>query len=259
MEVTMPLVRWMLALLALLLLLPASAGAIVNGTFDSGAHPYVGTAVAGDVFCSGSLVTPTLFITAGHCSAAFAGSGETTFVTFDAHARPTSTYVTGTPYTHPDFFDVPPQGMGVPASVGHDVGVVVLDDPVELARYAALPSRGELTAHRSAAVSLVGYGADGWITGGGRPFPTFSFDRMIASSRLIDLDPEFARFSTSPGQGNGGIGPGDSGSPALRRGTDVVTAIGSHGPSPRASGNSYWYRLDTADARSFLERFTVLP
>ena len=143
----MPLVRWMLALLASSLLLPASAGAIVNGSFDGGAHPYVGIAVAGDDFCSGSLVSPTLFITAGHCTAAFAGSGETTFVTFDAHARPTSTYVTGTPYTHPDFFDVPPQGTGVPASVGHDVGVVVLDEPVELPRYASLPRLGELNGH----------------------------------------------------------------------------------------------------------------
>lgn len=255
----MPLARWMLALLASLLALPASAGAIVNGSFDGGAHPYVGTASAGDVFCSGSLVTPTLFVTAGHCTAAFAGSGEATFVTFDAHARPTSAYVTGTPHTHPGFFDVPPQGTGVPASVGHDVGVVVLDEPVELPRYAALPARGALDGQRSLAVSIVGYGADGWVTGGGRPFPTFSFDRMIAASRLIGVDAQFARFSTSPGQDNGGIGPGDSGAPALRRGTDVITAIGSHGPSPRASGNSYSYRLDTDDARSFLEGFTVLP
>jgi hypothetical protein len=255
----MPLPRWILATLAVLLVLPAPAGAIVNGSFDGDRHPYVGTASAGDVFCSGSLVTPTVFITAGHCTAHFAATGEATFVTFDARARPTSDYVTGTPHTHPDFFDVPPQGTGVPASVGHDVGVVVLDEEVDLPRYAALPGLGALGALRSASFSLVGYGADGWVTGGGPAFPTFSFDRMVASSRLIDLDPAFARFSTSAGQDNGGVGPGDSGSPALRRGTDLVTAIGSHGPSPRASGNAYWYRLDTADARSFLGRFVALP
>jgi len=255
----MPFVRWMLIALAALLLLPGSAGAIVNGSFDGDGHPYVGTAASGDVFCSGSLVTPTVFVTAGHCTAAFAGTGESTFVTFDPQARPTSDYVTGTPYTHPDFFDVPPQGIGVPASVGHDVGVVVLDEAVELPRYAALPSLGALGALRSASFSLVGYGANGWHTGGGRPFPTFTFDRMIASSRLIGLDSTFARFSTSPGRDNGGIGPGDSGGPALPQGTDVVTAIGSHGPSPRATGNGYSYRLDTPDARSFLEEFVALP
>jgi Trypsin len=255
----MPLVRSIFAILTALFLMPASAGAIVNGSFDGDAHPYVGIAVAADDFCSGSLVSPTLFITAGHCTAAFAHTGETTFVTFDAQARPSSDYVTGTPYTHPAFFDVPPKGVGVPASVGHDVGVVVLDTAVELPRYAALPSEGALGAYRSASFTLAGYGANGWVTGGGRPFPTFDFDRMVASSRLVGLDSQFARFSTNPGQDDGGIGPGDSGGPALRQGTDVVSAIVSHGPSPRASGNGYWYRLDTRDARSFLGQFTALP
>jgi hypothetical protein len=147
----------------------------------------------------------------------------------------------------------------VPASVGHDVGVVVLDDPVELPAYAALPHPGELDGLRSASFSLVGYGANGWVTGHGPPFPTFSFDRTLASSQLIGLDAQFARFSTSPGHGNGGVGPGDSGGPALLAGTDAVTAVASHGPSPRASGNGYWYRLDTTDARAFLERFLALP
>src|SRR5690242_9078109 len=172
----MPLVRCVLTLLGALFLVPASAGAIVNGSFDGDAHPYVGIAVAGDDFCSGSLVSPTLFVTAGHCTAAFAGTGQTTFVTFDAHARPTSTYVTGTPYTHPGFFDVPPTGVGVPASVGHDVGVIVLDTAVDLPRYASLPQPGALSADRSARFRLAGYGANGWVTGGGRPFPTFDFD-----------------------------------------------------------------------------------
>jgi hypothetical protein len=255
----MPFTRWIVATLAALLVVPASADAIVNGTFDGTRHPYVGTAVSGDWFCSGSLVTPTVFVTAGHCTATFAHMGEATFVTFDAHARPTSEYVTGTPHTHPGFFDGPPQGTGVPASIGHDVGVVVLDHAVQLPRYASLPALGALDGLRSASFSLVGYGGDGWVTGGGPPFPTFSFDRLVASSRLIDLDPEFARFSTSPGRDGGGIGPGDSGSPALRRGTDVVGAIGSHVTSPRASGNAYWYRLDTNDARSFLGGFVALP
>lgn len=72
----MPLVRCVLALLGALFLVPASAGAIVNGSFDGDAHPYVGIAVAKDDFCSGVLVSPTLFITAGHCTAAFAGTGR---------------------------------------------------------------------------------------------------------------------------------------------------------------------------------------
>jgi hypothetical protein len=251
-------IRWVLPALAALLLLPASAGAIVNGSFDGDGHPYVGVAVSGDAFCSGSLVTPTMFVTAGHCTRNFAGTGEQTFVTFDPQARPTSEYVTGTPYTHPDFFDVPPRGVGLPHSVGHDVGVVVLDEEVELPRYGALPRAGELAAGGRIGASLVGYGGNDWHTGGGPPFPIFNFDRMVASSRLINVDSDFARFSTSPGQGNGGIGPGDSGSPALPKGTDVVTAVASHVTGLRGTGNAYWYRLDTADARSFLGDFVDL-
>jgi hypothetical protein len=61
------------------------------------------------------------------------------------------------------------------------------------------------------------------------------------------------------GQDNGGIGPHDSGGPALPEGTDIVAAMTSHVTSPRGSGDAYWYRLDTADARSFLGRFLALP
>jgi hypothetical protein len=229
-------------------LLPATAGAIVDGSFDGDGHPYVGAAVSGDYFCSGSLVTPTVFVTAGHCTAGFAQSGEATFVTFDAQARPTSEYVTGTPYTHPDFFDVPPQGLGLPHSLGSDVGVVVLDEPVDLPRYAALPSLGALDTMPSAPLSLVGYGADGWHLGESA-VPDL---HVRPHDRLKPPDQPRRRLGPQlhqPGRDNGGIGPNDSGSPALPIGTDVVTAITSHVTNPRGSGNAYWYRLDTANAR----------
>jgi hypothetical protein len=36
----------------------SSVGAITNGSPDGTAHPYVGIAVSGDVFCSGTLLSP---------------------------------------------------------------------------------------------------------------------------------------------------------------------------------------------------------
>jgi hypothetical protein len=239
--------------------LSAPAGAVTNGTPDGSAHPYVGIAVSGDVFCSGTLLSRTVFLTAGHCTAAFASTGEPTYVTFDANAGPSSEYITGTPHTEPGFFNVPPQGVGVPASVGQDLGVIVLDAPVQLPAYGQLPALGTLAGANGAAMTLVGYGAQDWIPTKGGRVPIFTFKRTMAEVRLINDDnangDEFVRVSTNPGGGKGGVGPGDSGAPAFLDGGTTIAAIGSHGPSPTASGTGYFSRLDTADALAFITQF----
>jgi hypothetical protein len=241
-------------------LVPA-AFPIVNGTPDGNAHPYVGIAVSGDWFCSGTLISPTVFVTAGHCTAGFAATGKPTFVTFDPNASGDSVYVRGTPHTMAGFFDVPPKGVGLPGSVGNDLGVVVLDEPVALASYGQLPSIGFLgaPASRSATYTLVGYGAQDWVSGQGGRFPIFTFERTRASSRLVNVanayGDEFARFSTSQGDGRGGIGPGDSGGPALVGDGPTVAAVGSHGPSLFADGEVYFTRLDTENALAFIRQF----
>jgi hypothetical protein len=253
-------------LIALLVVVAAAAAApsarsIVDGAPDGDAHPYVGVAVSGDVFCSGTLIAPTVFVTAGHCTAAFASTGEPTYVTFDPNAGPTSLYVTGEPHTMPGFFDVPPQGVGVPASVGNDIGVVVLDQPVALAQYGQLPAEGTLDsdAAKAASYTLVGYGAQDWVSGHGGRRPVFTFQRTRAGSTLINTanaqGDQFARFSTNPGNDKGGIGPGDSGGPALLGDGPTAVALGSHGPSRFGSGEVYLTRLDTESALAFIGQF----
>lgn len=143
--------------------LATPADAITNGVPDGAAHRYVGIASSGDEFCSGTLLSPRVFLTAGHCTADFAATGERTFVTFDPNAGPTSTYVTGTPHTEPGFSNVPPQRVGVPASVGHDLGVIVLDQSVDLPAYGSLPTVNSLDAAKGTSVTLVGYGAQAWV------------------------------------------------------------------------------------------------
>ena len=69
---------------------------------------------------------------------------------------------------------------------------------------------------------------------------------------------EFVRISTNPGHGFGGIGPGDSGAPALMDDGPTIAAVGSHGPSPSGSGTAYFTRLDTPAARAFVEPFLGL-
>src|SRR3954454_21476792 len=90
---------------ALALAAPAPAGAIVNGSPDGDDHPYVAIVGDGDVFCTASLITPTVLLTAGHCTAAFADIGGPVYATFDEHARGDSVYYHGAPHTLPGFTD----------------------------------------------------------------------------------------------------------------------------------------------------------
>jgi V8-like Glu-specific endopeptidase len=235
------------------------ARAITNGSPDGTAHPYLGIASSGDEFCSGTLLSPRAFVTAGHCTADFAASGQPTFVTFDPNAGPSSTYITGTPHTEPGFFNVPPQQVGVPASIGHDLGVIVLDQPVDLPAYGTLPAIDSLDGATGTPVTLVGYGAQAWVPQPGGRIPIFTFVRTQAQATLInDTDAnggEFVRVSTNPGDDQGGVGPGDSGSPAFRAGAATVAAVGSHVTNPSGSGTTYSTRLDTAEAHAFISLF----
>ena len=72
----------LLAVLGAALLVALPAGAITNGSLDGNAHPYVGLMVAKDASgtplwrCTGTLVSPTVFVTAGHCTEAPAATAE---------------------------------------------------------------------------------------------------------------------------------------------------------------------------------------
>jgi V8-like Glu-specific endopeptidase len=239
--------------------LAPSAHAIINGSPDGTAHPYVGIASSGDEFCSGTLLSPRAFLTAGHCTADFAAAGQPIFVTFDPNAGPSSTYITGTPHTESGFFNAPPQHLGVPASIGHDLGVIVLDQPVNLPAYATLPALGSLDAATGKPVTLVGYGAQAWVAQPGGRIPIFTFVRTQAPATLINNTNagrgEFVRVSTNPGQDHGGVGPGDSGSPAFLDATTTIAAVGSHVTNPSGSGTTYSTRLDTPEAQAFISPF----
>ena len=67
--------------LAVALVTVSSAAAITGGSIDGDAHPYVGALVVdGFVECSGVLISPTVFATAGHCAA----DGRRVTVSFDS-------------------------------------------------------------------------------------------------------------------------------------------------------------------------------
>jgi hypothetical protein len=125
--------------------------AITNGEPDVDRHPYV-CLVVFDVLgpggtpipawrATGTLIAPGVVLTAGHAT----DGAVAARVWFDeiVQGNPEypfggSTSTEGTPYTHPEFsigF-----GEGLPGFTTHDVGIVVLDEPVIMAEYGELPA-----------------------------------------------------------------------------------------------------------------------
>src|SRR5918994_581593 len=101
------------AMMAMLATTSRHLRAITDGELDGDRHPYVGLMVAQAADgtplwrCSGTLLSSSLFLTAGHCTEAPAARVEIWFdadVT-DAAAQnyPFTGDVGGTPYTHPQY------------------------------------------------------------------------------------------------------------------------------------------------------------
>ncbi len=107
--------RKILLIVSLLMVLSATpALAVKNGNLDGDEHPMVGLMVALDRAgnplwrCSGTLISPTVYLTAGHCTEAPAASAT---IWFDADVEsgipgngyPFEGEVFGTAYTHPQY------------------------------------------------------------------------------------------------------------------------------------------------------------
>ncbi len=133
--------------LVLMLSVVGMASAVTDGYPDGEGHPYVGLMVAQTADgtplwrCSGTLVAPQLFVTAGHCTEAPAAHVEIWFET-DVQSNqaalgyPYTGDVGGTPYTHPQY---DPNAFFL-----YDLGVVVLDTPLVMDTYGQLPELNQL-------------------------------------------------------------------------------------------------------------------
>lgn len=242
--------------------------AITNGEPDGDGHPYVGMVVfdvgGGPAWrCSGSLISPTVVVTCGHCTDG-ADAARVWFET-DLTANPEypfggTTSVEGTPYTHPDFCMGCRQGL--PGFAYHDVGVVVLDEPVIMDEYAELPEAGLVDTLRVMTdVELVGYGVQ-WQEGTGMsPYNRWRGTRMrhfapakLVASKHVQSD-EFITITLNPAQGKGGSCFGDNGGPNILGGTNTVLAVSSYVTNPNCKGIGYSNRIDTPAALEFINSY----
>lgn len=241
------------------------AQAITFGEQDGNAHPYVGLVVF-DVEGTlshrrtGTLLSPTILLTAGHCTAGTDAARVWFESEVDDSVYPFSggTSTSGTPYTHPNFDDF----AGFPNT--NDVGIVVLDSPVALPSYASLPTIGALDGlairrgQQDIIFKTVGYGLQSIV-------PDLMADRVryTATSQLVSLrsaltDGYNLHISNNPGlgQGTGGTCFGDSGGPVFFPGSETIVAgIVSFGLNGNCVGGGFAYRTDLDNTQGFINQF----
>ncbi len=245
----------------------SSALAITDGEPDGNGHPYVGLMVAQDADgtplwrCSGTLISPTLFLTAGHCTEAPAAHVE---IWFDADVQsgiPANGYpftgdVGGTPHTHPQY--------NPNAFYLYDLGVVVLDDSMVMSTYGQLPALNQLDSlakkrrNQDVSFTAVGYGlqksfpdAAAWKTQAQRV-------RMVAHPTLVQINGGIVGESSlilSNNTNTGGTCFGDSGGPNFIGDSNVIGGVTSFGLNGTCGGTGGVYRVDRADDLEWLATF----
>jgi Trypsin len=250
--------------LAVLAMSASPATAITDGELDGNRHPYVGLMVAQDAAghalwrCSGTLLSATLFLTAGHCTESPAAHVE---IWFDADVEsgipgngyPNNGDVGGTPYTHPNY---DPNAFFL-----FDLGVVVLDAPYQVSKYGALPQQDVLDrlatsrGTKDVTFTAVGYGLQ-------KSFPdSASFleqalrVRMVAYPHLLQINTGFTGdFSVllSNNANTGGTCFGDSGGPNFIGNSNVVGGVTSYGLNGTCAGTGGVYRVDRSDDLGWL-------
>jgi secreted trypsin-like serine protease len=260
--------------IATLLFTAAAARAIVYGEPDGTRHPNVGAIVADwrepgvlETFCSGALISETVFLTASHCTDALADLGiedDEVFVTFDpVFDADTSTLYPGTYFTNPAYGE----DFG-PMSDPHDVAVIVVDEPIAHIMPAQLPTAGLLDEMKSghelkdAEFTAVGYGAIRESRRKGFDGILDNNERRMATQGYLSLTDAWLTLAMNQANGNGGTCYGDSGGPhflgADEDETDVIVSITVTGDAV-CKATDKTYRMDTDSARDFLDDFVDLP
>ncbi len=231
--------------------------AIVGGEIDGDEHPHVGLMIAEidgvvEWRCSGTLIAPRVFLTAGHC----AGDGATAArVWFDTDMTDNQEYpyggetsYEGTPIPHPEY-----EWVGGDT---HDVGLVILDEAVTgIDEYGTLPEIDMLRQLRKDRVlegghedgvffRSVGYG--GQLESWPPPVLFYDYVRRYAESEYVALTKTHLHLSQKAVFDESGSCFGDSGGPVFfvdDEGNETIVAVTSSGDG-QCVATGLNYRVD---------------
>jgi secreted trypsin-like serine protease len=261
--------KFFVLVVAVLAISPISgANAITYGQPDNGRHPNVGAMIRlrpSDnqlrIVCSGSLISPTVFLTASHCTSFVESTGQTDiWVTFDSSFNSTSKLLHGTMHTNPLF--------NRSQSDPEDIAVITLDKPVTNIAPVQLPRAGLLDRMKANGTlknqlfTSVGYGIQEPKPGPGGIAHAFPMERWYAVGQFWALNDVWLRIAQTQATGDGGTCSGDSGGPqflgAGANETPVQVSITITG-DVECFATNVDYRLDTPQARAFLGQFVTLP
>jgi hypothetical protein len=271
------------AILALLMLIGFAASpatASTGGTPDGDAHPNVGLILFyspdGRFRCSATLVSPTVLITAAHCTYGDLGKVLVDFRTFvsngptsgyPAATDPTAGYtqaeieaagyLSGTPHSHPEYSDF------TDTENWNDVGVVVLDRPVTSLAPAAIAGLDTLEAYAQPLLNqtlftAVGYGTEVRKPDSGpqKPAPmSYPLMRRYVEMPGQKLTPQILQTNGNEKdpRGTGGTCFGDSGGPVFLNGE--IVAVTSYGYTSNCRYLGGYQRVEIEVVQDWLAEF----
>jgi len=247
------------------------ARAVTDGELDGEDHPYVVLLlmeIAGEPMfrCSATLLSPTVVLTAGHCTSNYPDepfSGMRVFTESDVDNGNNKYPYKGKNSVEAKAWYAHPLYEAAPFYV-HDVGVVILKKPIYLDAYGDLPDVDQLdvlasqVSNPNITFTSVGYGAQKSFPDAASWKDQSDRIRMVAHPKLTQINTGFTGdFSLllSNNTATGGTCYGDSGGPNFLYDTNVVVGVTSYGLNWACGGTGGVFRVDREDVLDFVAPF----